>query len=58
MPPSPEADAPASQEAAALGMKHQCCLPDEVPCIRLQLGDDARRGARMFFEEIYPRVRP
>jgi hypothetical protein len=50
----PEPDAPVSQEAAALGMKHQGWVPDEAPYMRLQLRDDARRRARMFFEDIYP----
>ncbi len=50
----PEAGAPVSPEAAALGIKRQGWVPDEAPYMRLQLGDDARRRARMFFEDIYP----
>lgn len=50
----PEADAPVSPEAAAIGIKHQGRVPDEAPYMLLQLGEDARRRARMFFEEIYP----
>lgn len=50
----PEADEPVSPEAAALGIKHQGRVPDEAPYMLLQLGEDARRRARMFFEEIYP----
>jgi hypothetical protein len=50
----PQAEVPASPEAAALGIERQGWVPDEAPYMRLQLGDDARGRARMFFEEIYP----
>lgn len=49
-----EAEAPVSQEAAALGIKRQVWVPNEAPFMMLQFGEDARRRARMFFEEIYP----
>jgi hypothetical protein len=50
----PEADVPASPEAAAPGIERQVSVPDEARYMLLQLGEDARRRARMFFEEIYP----
>ena len=50
----PEADVPALPEAAALGIKDEGSVPDEAPYMLLQIGEDARRRARMFFEEIYP----
>jgi hypothetical protein len=50
----PEGDVPTSPEATALGTKYQGWVPDEAPYMLLQLGEDARRRARMFFEEIRP----
>lgn len=49
----PEIATPVSPEAAALGIKRQGWVPDEAPYMRLQLGDGARRRARMFFEDIF-----
>lgn len=51
----PEADVPASPEAAELGIERLGRVLVEAPYMRLQLADDERQRARRFFEEIYPK---
>jgi len=50
----PDDEVAATPEAAALGIKSQGWVADEAPYMQILFSPDARRRARLFFEEIYP----